>query len=59
MRKGSQSFTGFAPFALFGIVGFVLITGTPMGLLALLGVFFTMQFCNSLDRRSIREGRPR
>ena len=59
MRKGSESFTGYAPFALFGILGFVLLTGTGAGLIALLGVFFTMQFANRLDARSIREGRPR
>lgn len=59
MRKGSQSFTGYAPFAIAGIVGFSLITGTGIGLLALLGVFFTMQYSNRLDARSIREGKSR
>lgn len=59
MRKGAQSFTGFAPFALFGIIGFSFITGSSMGLLALMGVFFTLQYCNRLDKRSIRENRAR
>lgn len=59
MRKGSKSFAQFSPWAIFGVVGFAAVTGSLMPLIGLLGVFFTMQYCNRLDRRSIREGSKR
>ncbi len=52
MRKGAQSFVGFSAFTVPAIVVFVLITGIASGGIALLGLFFVLQFANNLDRRS-------
>jgi len=57
MRRGAKSFAGFSAFAVPAILLFVFVTGNGAGLLALVGLFFVLSYCNRLDRRSIREGR--
>lgn len=51
MRKGASSFAGYASLVVPSTVLFMLLTGSVTGSGALIGLFFTLVFCNSLDRR--------
>jgi hypothetical protein len=51
MRKGSNSFVGFAAFTVPAVLGFAALSGSAVPLIGMLGIFFVLQFANRLDRR--------
>jgi hypothetical protein len=54
MRPGAKSFVSFSAFVIPSCFVAAAVSGSSGPVLALVGLFFVLQFCNRLDADTIR-----